>query len=140
MTTVGVIEGRHLETAELQVHMAVMCNTIAQTSRVERDCKQGCTSSSHKAKHTTTTKTPVGKVIQWCAGTIVVLRSVRGRVQYSQWGVENIASWLKTPERVTNPRAGRVTAERGKNASNSALSSVVLRRGRGLYVQSVLAL
>jgi hypothetical protein len=30
MRTVCVIEGRHLETAELQVHMAVICNTNAQ--------------------------------------------------------------------------------------------------------------
>jgi hypothetical protein len=46
--------------------------TIAQTSTDKRDCKPGCTFSSHTAKHTTTTKTPAGKVIQWCAGTIFV--------------------------------------------------------------------
>jgi hypothetical protein len=32
-----------------------------------------------------------------------------------QQGSGNIARWVKTPERVTNPRAGRATAESGKD-------------------------
>jgi hypothetical protein len=97
-----------------------------------RDCKPGCTSSNHTAKHTTTTKTPVGKVIQWCAAQSSYYDLCKIGYNIPQWGVGNIARWVKTPERIANPRAGRATARRGKNASNRALGSVVLRRGRGL--------